>query len=304
MKESFVEINFRPPSLALLDICNEVIDQYQAQGLRLTLRQLYYQLVSRNVLPNNERSYKKLGHLVSQGRLAGVLDWEAIEDRMRTPNIVTEWGSPADIMDAVIRGYTLPRWEPQPSYVELWCEKDALAGVLQPITEQYHVTLMVNRGYSSQSAMKEAAERLEDADLKGKKISVLYIGDQDPSGEDMVRDVDNRLRLLTREYIDIDVIKLAITQDQVVQYNPPPNPTKLTDSRAMGFIRQFGMSSYEADALPPDVLAAVVRGAIEAEIDDASWQQVIEAEEADRELLAEARDEVMKRRNGHIGDEE
>ena len=297
-KETFIDVNFRPQSLQMLALCNEIIDLYMAQGLRLTLRQLYYQLVTRNTVTNTERSYKNLGKLVSQGRLAGELDWEAIEDRLRMPHQVAEWRSPADIMNAVMQSYTLPRWEPQPAYVELWCEKDALAGVLLPITQQYHVTLMVNRGYSSQSAMKEAAERLTNAFLDGKKsITILYIGDQDPSGEDMVRDVGDRLTLLTRDEFDIEVVKLAITEDQVAQYNPPPNPTKLSDSRAEGYIAKFGNSSYEADALPPDILAAVVREAIEAQIDPDLWQQVIDAEETDKRLLEQARDEVMRLRD-------
>ncbi len=177
------------------------------------------------------------------------------------------------------------------------CEKDALAGVLQPLTQQHHITLMVNRGYSSQSAMRQAAERLRDADYDGKEITILYIGDQDPSGEDMVRDVGDRLRLLTRENIEIEVVKLAITEDQVAQYNPPPNPAKRSDSRAEGFIARFGEFSYEADALPPDVLAAVVNDAIEAQIDPDLWAEVIEQEEVDKELLKDARDEVMRRRD-------
>lgn len=294
-KEAFKDVNFRQQSLEMLDLCNSIIDLYQGQGLRLTLRQLYYQLVTRNAITNNERSYKNLGKLVSQGRLAGEIDWEAIEDRLRTPQQVTEWRSPADIMNAVMESYTLPRWANQPAYVELWCEKDALAGVLLPITQQYHVTLMVNRGYSSLSAMKEAAERLEVAeDARKDRIIILYIGDQDPSGEDMVRDVEDRLILLTREQIGIEVIKLAITEDQVAQYNPPPNPTKLSDSRAEAYIAKFGDSSYEADALPPDVLAGVVRGTIEQYIDQDRWREVIDQEEDHKRLLEQARDEVMR----------
>lgn len=294
-KEAFIEVNFREQSLEMLELCNSIIDIYLAQGLRLTLRQLYYQLVTRNSIVNTERSYKNLGKLVSQGRLTGEIDWEAIEDRLRTPHQVTEWQSPADIMNAVMQSYTLPRWANQPAHVELWCEKDALAGVLLPITQQYHVTLMVNRGYSSQSAMKEAAERLEVAeDARKDRIIILYIGDQDPSGEDMVRDVEDRLILLTREQIGIEVIKLAITEAQVAQYTPPPNPAKRSDSRAEKYIAKFGEFSYEADALPPDVLAGVVRGAIEQHIDQDRWREVIDQEEVHKRLLEQARDEVMR----------
>ena len=294
-KETFIDVDFRGATLAMIDTANAVIEDYQAQGFRLTLRQLYYQLVSRNILPNTERSYKNLGNTLSKGRLAGFIDWDAIEDRIRVPQKITEWSSPEDIMGAVLSGYTLPRWDSQDNYVELWCEKDALAGVLRPIADQNHVTLMVNRGYSSQSAMKDAAERFISPYDDGKDCTILYIGDLDPSGEDMVRDIQDRLDLLTRG-AGVEVIKLAITADQVAQFNPPPNPTKVTDSRAAGFVAKFGTSSYEADALPPDVLAALVTEAIGDRINDVAWREVIYREEADKTLLQQASDELMRRR--------
>ncbi len=211
--------------------------------------------------------------------------------------MVTEWASPASIMGAVISQYTLPRWAEQDEYVEVWCEKDALAGVLLPITRELHVTLMVNRGYSSQSAMKESAERLEAANEADKHIHIVYVGDQDPSGEDMVRDVYERLHLLSREPFRIEVDKIAITQGQVALYSPPPNPTKMTDSRASGYVGKFGTSSYEADALPPDVLAQVVRDSIEQHMDFDAWDQVIADEDRDKELLRRASAEIMTLRD-------
>jgi len=295
MKEAFIDVNFRQDSMERLAVCNAIIAQYQAQGFRLTLRQLYYQLVSRDFIPNTERSYKNLGKLLSQGRLAGYVDWDAIEDRLRVPHKIQEWTDPAQIMNAVVNGYRLPRWDDQGYHVELWCEKDALAGVLRPLADQYHLTMMVNRGYSSQSAMKESAERLEYAAGTGKERVILYIGDQDPSGEDMVRDVGDRLELLSNQ-AGAEVIKLAITEEQVETYQPPPNPAKMSDSRAAGFVARFGTSSYEADALPPDVLAQVVRDAVTDYIDQDAWDAVGEREEADKGLLREARDHVMELR--------
>lgn len=299
MKEAFIEVNFRSESLNLLDMCNGIIDAYQAQNLRLTLRQLYYQMVSRNIIPNTQRSYKNLGKLVSQGRLAGVIDWDAIEDRLRIPHRVPEWASPADVLDAAISGYSLRRWASQPRHVELWCEKDALAGVITPLAELYHITLMVNRGNSSQSAMKQGAERLLDAWADNKEITILYIGDLDPSGEDMVRDVEDRLRLLSRDDPQFEVVKLAITPDQIAQYNPPPNPVKMSDSRAAKFVEKHGYSSYEADALPPDILSATISESMALLIDWDAWDSVIEDEDQDKALLELAKEEVMKQRGAN-----
>lgn len=296
-KVAYREIKFRSNSLDQLAVCNEIINEYQAQGFRLTLRQLYYQLVSRDIVPNTERSYKNLGKLLSEGRMAGMVDWSAIEDRLRVPYKITEWRSPAHIMDAVVASYKLPRWDNQAYHVELWCEKDALAGVLRPLADQYHVTMMVNRGYSSTSAMKEAADRMVVAGRTGKNRVILYIGDLDPSGEDMVRDIEDRLHRMSDMY-GPEVIKLAITEAQVAQYNPPPNPAKMSDSRAAGFVSRFGYSSYEADALPPNVLAQVVQDSLDEYVDETAWDEVTEQETRDKELLREARDQVMEQRDG------
>jgi len=184
MKEQFKEQNFRPDSLKLIEACADIVNDYLNQGLRLTLRQLYYQLVTKNIIPNKERAYKNLSNMVSDARLAGMLDWDAIEDRIRVPAIPSEWDSIKDIVDSALYSYRLPRWKTQPEYIELWVEKDALAGVLRPLAIKYHIPLMVNRGYSSQSAMYEASKRFLRRQEEGKILRLLYLGDFDPSGED------------------------------------------------------------------------------------------------------------------------
>ena len=296
MKTAFITKKFRSESLERLDICNTIIADYMRQGFRLTLRQLYYQLVSRDLIPNTERSYKNLGNLINDGRLAGQVDWDAIEDRLRMPYRISEWTDPGQIMNIVADSYRLPRWNNQEYYVELWCEKDALAGVLRPIADQFQVTMMVNRGYSSQSAMKSAADRMLQALGTAQQCVILYIGDLDPSGEDMVRDIKDRLELMAG-YVRVQ--KLAITPEQVAQYNPPPNPAKMTDSRATGFVEKFGRFSYEADALPPNILAQVIRDAIEVYRDEVAWTEVETQEEEDKVLLREARDIIMDKRSGN-----
>ncbi|OPZ03990.1 MAG: hypothetical protein BWZ09_02101 [Alphaproteobacteria bacterium ADurb.BinA305] len=292
MKERFRERDFRPASLDLIARCAVIIETYAAQGLRLTLRQLYYQLVSANMIPNEEKSYKNLGSLVSDARLAGLLDWDAIEDRVRVPKRPSEWDDLGDIVNAVLHSYRLPRWKDQPEYVELWVEKDALAGVLAPIATEYHVTLMVNRGYSSQSAMYEAGRRFKNAQEEGKGLHLLYLGDHDPSGEDMVRDVADRLAMFGVE--DLDVDKLALTMTQIRQYKPPPNPAKVTDSRAKAYIEKHGEHSWEVDALPPNVLAKIIRSALAELVDDEAMGAVKAQEQRDKERLRAAVAEIMR----------
>ena len=295
--ECFKTRKFSADSLLRIQQCNSIIAAYLASGLRLTLRQLYYQFVSKALIPNDEKSYRKLGSIVSKGRLAGLIDWEAIEDRMRQPVTPIEFEDLDELLSAAFNSYRLPRMRGQEVYAELWVEKDALAGVLQPLARKYHATLMVNRGYSSQSAMYESAQRIrtgiEDA---GAADGVLfYLGDLDPSGEDMVRDIDDRLAMFG---VRVEVRKVALTMAQVNQYKPPPNPTKLTDSRASGFIKKFGRSSWEVDALPPNVLHTLIDDAFSSVLDMDVMDEIVEQEESDKENLREALDRVREDLNG------
>jgi hypothetical protein len=279
-KEWFKDIKFKDESLLRIEKCNEIIDDYQSQGLRLTLRQLYYQLVTKNIILNLERSYKNLSTLVTDARMAGLMDWDAIEDRVRQPRVPQEFKDLKELVEAALHAYRLPRWEGQEHYVELWVEKDALAGVLAPIARRKHVTMMVNRGYSSASAMYESAKRfIENAD---KTCVLLYLGDHDPSGEDMVRDVQDRLRTFEGELV---VRKIALTMDQVKKYAPPPNPAKVSDPRAAAYIEEHGTHSWEVDALPPNVLTRIIVTELGALVDETLMDEIIEREEEDKEEL-------------------
>jgi hypothetical protein len=288
-KRTFKSVRFSEKSLGLIENCNTIIADYQSQGLRLTLRQLYYQLVTKNIIPNVERSYKNLSALLTDARMSGKTDWNAIEDRIRQPVIPAEWSSIGAIAESAARSFRLPRRADQPKYVELWVEKDALAGVLEPLADEAHVTLMVNRGYSSASAMYESAQRFaengEDEEGEPRELIMLYLGDFDPSGEDMVRDVRDRLETFR---VSVDVQKIALTRDQIDQYDPPPNPAKMSDPRAAAFVAEHGSSSYEVDALPPNVLARLVRAALAEITDQEKMAAVIEREEAGKAALRKA----------------
>ena len=291
MKEQFKDFNFRADRLAMIDLANEIISIYRAQDLRLTLRQLYYQFITRNALPNREQSYDKLGTLISDARLAGLIDWESIEDRVRIPSLPREFKDLKNLVDTALYSYRLPRWEGQEKYIELWVEKDALSGVLAPVATQYHITLMVNRGYSSQSAMYEASRRfIYEGD---KECHLFYLGDHDPSGEDMVRDVQDRLNMFGAE---VEVTKIALTMEQVQKYNPPPNPAKLTDSRANNYIAKFGNESWEVDALPPEALRTLITDTILEHLNVDKMNAIITDEKRDKVELTKATEEILNRR--------
>jgi len=270
--------------LAMIEKAQDILTEYDT---KLTARQLYYQFVSRDLIPNTPRSYQNMTALITDARYAGLIDWDAIEDRGREPSVPLQFNNLRERVDLALSNYRLPRWEDQPVYTELWVEKQALAGVLSPLAREYHATLMVNKGYSSASAMYESAERISQATGSGydRDAIIFYLGDHDPSGEDMVRDIQARLEEFGCE--SLEVRKLALTMAQIKRFKPPPNPAKLTDSRAKAYIEKFGNESWEVDALPPRELTRIIRVAFDDVIDREKMDAVVERENSDKERLRE-----------------
>jgi hypothetical protein len=270
-----------------LEIINYIIEEYAKEGYRLTLRQLYYQLVSRDIIANQLKEYSKLSGLLVKGRMAGMVDWDAIEDRIRVPYIPYSVDGIEDAIQDTIEQYRLDRQDNQKVYIEMWVEKDALSGVLKRITSHYHIKLMVNRGYSSCTAMHDAYKRFQEQEESGKKIVLLYLGDHDPSGLDMDRDIKERLEEFG---VDVEVRRIGLTSEQIKKYNPPTNPAKFKDPRSKDYIEKFGKSSWEVDALNPKILHELVKENVEELIDMEKFEEKIEQEEKDKEKLEEFRD--------------
>lgn len=289
---TYVSKNFAASSLAIIEQANVIINEYSAQGFDLTLRQLYYQFVSRGLAPNTDREYKRLGSIINDGRLAGMISWTAIEDRTRNVR-GGDYGedSVADFVDGIWDGYTVTQWEDQPHYVEVWIEKDALIGVFEGICSRYRLPLFSCRGYTSQSEMWRAGQRIgrkRRDDLKMTRI--LHFGDHDPSGIDMTRDIQDRLDMFGAMAV---VERLALTMDQVDEYQPPPNPAKVTDSRAAGYIAEYGDQSWELDALDPATLAELVENAVTELIVPELWQANIERAQEGRDEIKAALEGVL-----------
>jgi hypothetical protein len=212
-----VNVKFGAGRLALIEQANGIIAEYAAQGYKLTLRQLFYAHVSRNLIANTMREYKKLGTLINDGRMAGLIDWEMIEDRTRNLQRQPSWDSPEDIIQACTDQYRRDLWENQPYYVECWIEKEALAGVFERICNELRVPFFCARGYNSQSEQWAAAQRLRHqcerrAQGKAKKALILHFGDHDPSGIDMTRDNRERLRLFMAPH-ELELRRLALNMD-------------------------------------------------------------------------------------------
>lgn len=283
-KIAYIDKRFRTDSLALIERVNGVIAEYNRQGFRLTLRQVYYQMVARGIIPNNERSYKNMGALINDGRLAGLIDWEAIEDRTRNLRGRSHWTTPGSIIDSAAYSYHLDYWKGQENYVEVWVEKDALVGIVGQICEELDVNYFSCRGYVSQSEMWEAAQRLRRHKDAGQHIVLLHLGDHDPSGIDMSRDI--RERQILFDTTGIEFHRLALNMSQIEEYTPPPNPTKLTDSRSTGYIEHHGMECWELDALEPKVISDLIRDNVVVYRDNATYQTVKAQESEEKKRLS------------------
>jgi hypothetical protein len=275
--------NFRQQSLYLIKQINAIVADYTAQGYSLTLRQIYYQLVARDLIENSQKSYKNIGNVINDGRLAGLIDWLAIEDRTRNIRALPQWTDPAQFLESVTRQYHNNLWIDQPKYCEVWVEKDALIGVIEQTARKYDVPCFSCRGYTSQSEMWQAAQRIIEQNEIGKEAVIIHLGDHDPSGLDMTRDVNKRLRLFGTA---VKVRRIALNMEQINEYNPPPNPAKLTDTRATAYIAKHGGSSWELDALEPQILDSLISDNIKHNLDHDLFNAAVERQEQGRTQLA------------------
>lgn len=291
----------RASTMEIVNHANRIAGEYSRQGYQITLRQLYYQFVAADLLPNKQESYDKLGSIVNKARLAGMLDWRYIVDRERNLQGLSHWSTPGSVISSAAYGYRLDQWTTQKQRVEVWVEKQALIDVVARAAQRWDVDYFACKGYVSQSEMWSAAQRLGGYVEGGQSVVLLHLGDHDPSGLDMTRDIEERLH----DFIVVDhglhaaasleVRRIALTADQIEQYQPPPNPAKLTDVRAPGYVERFGDESWELDALPPNVLDDLISEEISSIVDMDAMDVIRERQRVERNkltLVAEHWDDV------------
>ena len=255
----------------MIEQANAIIEEYQAQGFSLTLRQLYYQFVARDLISNTKQSYSRLGGIINDARLAGLVDWAAIEDRTRNLEHNAHFENPREAIASVQYWYGIDMWENQPQRVEVWIEKEALAGVISGVCEELDVPYFACRGYVSQSEQYVAYQR--HASREDQETIILHLGDHDPSGIDMTRDNRDRLDIFHGWRGSAQVKRIALNMDQIEQYNPPPNFAKMTDSRFADYEQLYGDQSWELDALEPKVLVTLIREHVALYCDDDLWEE-------------------------------
>jgi len=248
----------------------------------MTLRQVHYRVYARHdtTYRNTQSDYKQLSKWLVHARLHGVIPWEWIEDRLRKPRHVTMWEDLSDFKAAALHSYRRDLWRDQPQHLEAWLEKDALSGIFGDTLEPYGVTLNVGRGFDSATSVYDAAGRYGT----GEGVVVLYFGDFDPSGEDMVRSLRERLLELGSEP---KIIKCALSFEDIERYSLPPDFTKTTDTRSPAFVARHGDVAVELDALPRHVLRERLTDEVERRMDLEALERTRAEERADKERLDE-----------------
>jgi hypothetical protein len=280
-------------TLTVVEQANTIIDEYFGLGFNLTLRQLFYQFVARAQLENTFKQYKRLGTIVRNARDAGLIDWDAIEDRTREVNTHSFWDNPAGIIGSAAESYREDLWREQKYRPEVWIEKDALLGVIEHICTELRVPYFAHRGNNSQTLQHQAGKRFARYLDLGLIPLVLHLADHDPNGIDMTRDNTERLALYARA--EIEVRRIALNLDQVQHYAPPPNFVKETDTRTSGYRDRFGTDEcWELDALSPTVIADLIRNEVEGLIDQRKWRRAIASETRGRTLLTGAAENWTK----------
>lgn len=276
-KQFYKHVDFRADTIDLIATMNTICDDYMAQGFVLTVRQLYYQLVARAIIPNTERSYKRVTGVANDARMAGLMDWAAIEDRTRSFITRGRWGSGNEILANVAKQFHMDMWEDQEHRVFVIVEKEALAGVLEGVCRKFDMPLLAARGYPSGTVLREFANTALVGAYRGNQHPViLHLGDHDPSGIDMSRDLAERLELFSDNQGSVEFHRIALNMPQIQEQKPPPNPAKTTDSRFDSYERLYGDESWELDALSPNYLAKLVERHARKFIDNKKWAARIE----------------------------
>jgi len=243
-----------------------------------TVRQVFYRLVSAGVIAKTEAEYKTtVTRLLTEMRRAREVPFGWISDNTRWMRKPTTFDSYEDALLSTARTYRRALWQEQPVYVEVWLEKDALAGVLYEVTEKWDVPLMVTRGYPSLTYLHEAAESVA---YQEKPAFIYYFGDLDPSGLDIPKKVEAGLREFAPE-AEIHFERVAVTPVQIKRWQLPTRPTKKTDSRSKSFTGE----SVEVDAIPSHDLRALARECIDRHIDREVLARVQLVEKSERATL-------------------
>ena len=264
-------------SHAELDTIYAAMVRIVAADHPMTLRGLFYRLVSEGLIPKAENEYEKVGRYLLKLRRSGAIPYSSIADSTRWMRKPRTYDSFQDALWQTAETYRRALWNDQAAYVEIWCEKDTLAGILTQETAAWDVPLMVVRGFGSETYLYEASQGIA---AQGKPAYLYLLTDHDPSGLASAGDVARKIARFLPGF-PCAVERVAVTEEQIAAWNLPTRPTKTSDSRS----KSFAGESVELDAIPPATLRALVRDCIERHIDPAILRRTWNLEEQERATL-------------------
>jgi hypothetical protein len=239
----------------------------------MTIRQLFYRLVSITAIENNRGDYQRVSTALTKGRNDGRIDFDWIVDRSRpeyTPNVFED---AAEYARVVSKGYRKDYWQLQPHRVEMWCEKDSVIGSIEDLTNKLGVTVRVTRGFVSTTKAHDLARAIGGSN---KPMTVFYLGDHDPSGRQIESDLSERIRGYGAKFT---IERLAIHAADIAKFKLPPLRVKESDSRAAGFLRRYSNKCVELDALPPNELRRRIEEAVTAMLNRNLWDRAVMVEQ-------------------------
>lgn len=315
----YSNINFTDSRRRIVDLAVGISEEYAEQGMALTLRQVHYQMVARGFTPNTQNDYAKLSTILNDARMAGLFDWSLLHDRTRFSREIDHEKSPQKALEALAKKYRTNSWEGQKNRVWLWVEKDAAIGVIESLCQEADIPYFATRGYPSVSSLWEMAQKARTVIENGQRLTILYMGDHDPSGLDISRDISERMEnFVTKDWVKVygrdwprpvkrgdvkasmhsgiegidstenpfEFRRIALNIDQIRRFNPPPNPAKTTDARFARYVENTGLDqSWELDALEPSVMNDLVYREHQSLIDLDIWDKVQKKQKEEREEI-------------------
>lgn len=302
MKQCFEHMRLADKTMDIIIMVSQIVEEYSRLDIKMNIRQIYYQFIARDWFPddwidekynlkhglapdtkNTQKNYKRLGGIISKGRMAGHIDWDQIVDLVRSLHSQIAYPTPRRFMDIMLPLYQKDMWKSQGKRIEIWIEKEALTGVIAGVCSKLRVPYFACKGCPSQSSVYEASKRILDVYEKDEEHVILYLGDHDPTGLNIDRDIETRLMKMTR--YDIVMHRIALTMDQIKEFRPPPNPAKTTDPSYKSYVKEHGESCWELDALDPMYMADMLHDEIWEYVDPDLWDADLEQEQEDKKWL-------------------
>lgn len=274
---------------AQLALLNDQIVSVLAEDHPQSVRHVYYRMMNPRLIfsvPKTENGYRQVGRQLVKLRQNRRIPYSWISDNTRMGHFVDTFTDASDFISSLAGLYRADLWRDLPAYPEVWCESRSIAGVIQALCREYGISLYPAGGFSSETFIWEASQQINHA-CNGRQLRVFYIGDYDPAGVLIDRDIERKMRLHLDPSVDMTFMRIGITKEQITQYDLPTKPRKKSDRRVPNLKK-----TVEAEAMPAGILKQLLRDQFEALIPDGHLDVIRAAEESEKAFLYRTADLV------------